>query len=178
LIKLWDGVTGEFIETLQGHTEGISDIAWASDGEYIASASDDKTVKIWSMEEVSIRQVEAKILRLSSFSAVKWRLSSAIQILFSAWTTIHTRTFSYLEGMMKQFEFGTLQEVPLFLSYYDYTSSTRTKGKPLKVLPAHSDPVTAVSFNHDGTLVVSCAMDGLMYVYLIITLANADFRFH
>lgn len=55
LIKLWDGVTGEFIETLQGHTEGISDIAWASDGEYIASASDDKTVKIWSMEEVSIR---------------------------------------------------------------------------------------------------------------------------
>lgn len=35
-------------------------------------------------------------------------------------------------------------------------------GKPLKVLPAHSDPVTAVGFSHDGTLVVSCAMDGLM----------------
>ena len=39
----------------------------------------------------------------------------------------------------------------------------RFLGKPLKVLAAHSDPVTAVSFNHDGTLVVSCAMDGLMY---------------
>jgi COMPASS component SWD3 len=37
-------------------------------------------------------------------------------------------------------------------------------GKSLKVLPAHSDPVTAVSFSHDGTLIVSCAMDGLMYV--------------
>jgi COMPASS component SWD3 len=34
----------------------------------------------------------------------------------------------------------------------------------MKVLPAHSDPVTAVSFNHDGTLIVSCAMDGLMCV--------------
>jgi len=34
--------------------------------------------------------------------------------------------------------------------------------RSLKVLPAHSDPVTAVSFSHDGTLVVSCAMDGLM----------------
>jgi COMPASS component SWD3 len=33
----------------------------------------------------------------------------------------------------------------------------------MKVLPAHSDPVTAVSFNHDGTLIVSCAMDGLMW---------------
>lgn len=37
-----------------------------------------------------------------------------------------------------------------------------TIGKSLKILPAHSDPVTAVSFNLDGTLIVSCAMDGLM----------------
>lgn len=35
-------------------------------------------------------------------------------------------------------------------------------GRPLKTLPAHSDPVTAVTFNHDGTLIASCAMDGLM----------------
>ena len=43
-------------------------------------------------------------------------------------------------------------------------SDLRVIGKSLKVLPAHSDPVTAVSFSHDGTLIVSCAMDGLMYV--------------
>lgn len=35
-------------------------------------------------------------------------------------------------------------------------------GRTLKTLPAHSDPVTAVTFNHDGTLIASCAMDGLM----------------
>lgn len=38
----------------------------------------------------------------------------------------------------------------------------RKTGKTLKTLPAHSDPVTAVAFNHDGTLIGSCAMDGLM----------------
>ena len=38
--------------------------------------------------------------------------------------------------------------------------------KTLKTLPAHSDPVTAVTFNHDGTLIASCAMDGLMCVGL------------
>lgn len=36
------------------------------------------------------------------------------------------------------------------------------RAKPMKTLPAHSDPVTAVAFNHDGTLIASCAMDGLM----------------
>jgi len=40
--------------------------------------------------------------------------------------------------------------------------SQQSIGKSLKILPAHSDPVTAVSFNLDGTLIVSCAMDGLM----------------
>jgi len=35
----------------------------------------------------------------------------------------------------------------------------------MKVLPAHSDPVTAVSFNTDGTLIVSCAMDGLIRIW-------------
>lgn len=34
----------------------------------------------------------------------------------------------------------------------------------MRVLPAHSDPVTAVSFNRDGTLIATCSMDGLMYV--------------
>lgn len=53
LIKLWDALTGQIIHTFEGHSEGISDIAWASDGEYLASASDDKTIKIWSMEDVS-----------------------------------------------------------------------------------------------------------------------------
>ena len=53
VIKLWDGNTGQFIHTFEGHTEGISDIAWASDGEYLASASDDKTIKLWSIELVS-----------------------------------------------------------------------------------------------------------------------------
>lgn len=52
-MKLWDSYTGEIIRTLDGHHEGISDIAWSSDGEYLATASDDKTVILWSLELVS-----------------------------------------------------------------------------------------------------------------------------
>lgn len=38
-------------------------------------------------------------------------------------------------------------------------------GKCLKVLPAHSDPVTAVNFNRDGTLIVSSSYDGLCRIW-------------
>ena len=54
VVKLWDIDNGELIQTLEGHTEGVSDIAWSHDGDYLASASDDKTICIWSIEEVRI----------------------------------------------------------------------------------------------------------------------------
>lgn len=53
LVKVWDAYTGEIIRTFVGHTEGISDIAWATEEDFIASASDDKTVRIWNLDEVS-----------------------------------------------------------------------------------------------------------------------------
>ncbi|CEP19751.1 hypothetical protein [Parasitella parasitica] len=38
-------------------------------------------------------------------------------------------------------------------------------GKCMKTLPAHSDPVSAVHFNRDGTMIVSCSHDGLIRIW-------------
>lgn len=38
-------------------------------------------------------------------------------------------------------------------------------GKCLRTLPAHSDPVTAVHFNRDGSLIVSSSYDGLCRIW-------------
>jgi COMPASS component SWD3 len=52
LIKLWDSRTGEFRQNLEGHTKGISDIAWSSSSDLLASGSDDKTVRLWDVNTV------------------------------------------------------------------------------------------------------------------------------
>jgi WD40 repeat protein len=52
LIKIWDTYTGDIIKTLHGHSEGISDVAWSSEGDFLATASDDKTVRIWDFNLV------------------------------------------------------------------------------------------------------------------------------
>src|SRR5271155_3340068 len=52
LIKLWDSRTGEFIQNYQGHTKGISDIAWSPTSDLLASGSDDKTVRLWNVNTV------------------------------------------------------------------------------------------------------------------------------
>jgi len=52
VVKIWSPETGEFLRNLTGHTQGLSDIAWSSDSVYLASASDDTTIRIWDVETV------------------------------------------------------------------------------------------------------------------------------
>ena len=53
MVKIWSPFTGELIRNLNGHTKGLSDIAWSADSVYLASASDDHTIRIWDVDSVS-----------------------------------------------------------------------------------------------------------------------------
>ena len=52
VVKIWSPETGKFLRDLTGHTQGLSDIAWSSNSVYLASASDDTTIRIWNVETV------------------------------------------------------------------------------------------------------------------------------
>ena len=46
-MKVWDATSGQETLTLKGHTGGVNSVAFSADGERLASASDDGTVKVW-----------------------------------------------------------------------------------------------------------------------------------
>ena len=50
--KIWSPFSGELIRNLNGHTKGLSDIAWSPDSLYLATASDDHTIRIWGVDSV------------------------------------------------------------------------------------------------------------------------------
>lgn len=46
-INIWNATTGECMNTLNGHTKGITSIAWNHDSTLLASGSNDNTIRIW-----------------------------------------------------------------------------------------------------------------------------------
>jgi RNA polymerase sigma factor (sigma-70 family) len=46
-VRLWDVATGKLLRTLEGHTSGVSGVAYAPDSKRLASASHDGTLRLW-----------------------------------------------------------------------------------------------------------------------------------
>ncbi len=49
-VRVWDASSGQCLNTLQGHTEGVMSVVFSPDGKAVASGSYDGAIKLWDMK--------------------------------------------------------------------------------------------------------------------------------
>lgn len=128
------------VKTFTGHLAGINALSRSPLGPpyTLASASDDKSILLWSPS--------------STTSSPSTPLPPSPLLGHHNYVT--TLAFSPKGNMLVS---GSYDEA-VFL--WDVRA-----GRIMRALPAHSDPVGGVDFLRDGTMVVSCAGDGLVRIW-------------
>jgi protein transport protein SEC13 len=93
LLKIWAYESGSQTyrqerEPLAGHTDWVRDVAWSPtvlQKSYIASGSQDKTVRIWTSDATSAGQWSCKVLNFdSAIWRVNWSLSGNVLAVSAA----------------------------------------------------------------------------------------------
>ncbi|KAG4303979.1 hypothetical protein PORY_002632 [Pneumocystis oryctolagi] len=54
-VKIWNGLTGDFIASLRGHVASVYQCSWSSDSRMLVSSSKDTTLKVWDIREKKLK---------------------------------------------------------------------------------------------------------------------------
>mmetsp|Transcript_63605 Transcript_63605/g.74500 ORF Transcript_63605/g.74500 Transcript_63605/m.74500 type:complete len:437 (-) Transcript_63605:200-1510(-) len=131
------------LSTLIGHSRGINDVTFNRTSHYLATASDDKTLRLWDV--TTQHQHSCK----HSQPLVEFR--SHTNFAFSV-------RFNPQSNLLVS---GSFDET---VKLWDVRS-----GECVSTIPAHSDPVTGVDFSRDGSCIVSGSHDGLIRIWDVAT---------
>lgn len=160
--------------TLQGHKDSISSIKFSPDGNWLATASNDKTIKVWQARtgkyEFTLEGHGAGISDIAWSPDSKTLVSASDDTNLILWN-ISTRTKVRTLRGHKNYVFcvnfnpqGTL----IVSGSYDEMIKTwdaRTGACLHTLTVAHGTVVTSVHFNRDGTLIVSGGFDGKICIW-------------
>ncbi len=103
----------------------------------MATASDDKTIAIWSIE-----------------AALKGNTTEPLKVLHGHNSYVYCCTFSPSGSLLASGGFDDSLKV------WDVR-----KGRPFLEIAAHGDPVTSVSFSDDSSMVLTSSYDGLIRIW-------------
>ena len=167
--RIWNHFTGQHLETLRGHDEGVTCADSGVDGNWIVTGSHDQTVRIWNLTAAR-RRVSSK--PVNDYYAVTYHLPGKLIA-----EQIH-------QTDMRIFAVGTRKEISRLSGGVPYISD-RTRfspdsrlilagggevwdvatGRHLYALQGHEGPIQCVRFNVDSRLIVTTGLDGTVRVW-------------
>jgi len=169
------------VHTCVGHSRGINEVSWNPVAPLVATASDDKTVRLWDAVTndcaVELRghdnfvfcvdQHHSTVVTGSFDETVKlWDIRTGGELFLHCFAMLLSIAVVWLLAyglLLFRCAHHLIFNVSIHLYFCFFIIDC------VSTLPAHSDPVTAVSFNRDGTTVSSASHDGLIRIWDVAT---------
>jgi WD40 repeat protein len=151
-------------QSLSGHTDKVNAVIFSPDGEIIASASDDNTIKLWTKNGVLIQTLSDHIDKVSG---VKFSPDGKLLVSVSRDNTVKLwkkngallNTLSGLKGWVHRVSFSPDGEI-IASTGSDHTIKLWTKDIiVLATFSGHTDLINQVSFSPDGEIIASASDD-------------------
>ncbi|KAJ6039588.1 hypothetical protein N7444_008493 [Penicillium canescens] len=161
------------LQTLEGHSNSILSIAWSQDGSRLASASSDKTVRIWDTATgqcTSTLEGHSDMVLLIAWSQGGSRLASASSDnTVRIWDPATGQCASSLEGHSNMVHSIVWSPNGSRLASASYDNTVRiwnpATGKCASTLEGHSGSVSSIAWSQDGSRLASASSDETVRIW-------------
>lgn len=166
VVQLCEARTGSALQTLKGHAQDVSSLAFSPDGQLLASGSNDRSIRLWDMKigaTLHVMEEHSSIVNCVAFAPNNHHIASA-----SSDNTI--RLWDVKSGAVRTLKghSDTVSSVAfspdgqqLASASWDRTArlwELKTE-KTLKVLRGHFGIITSISFSPDSQQLASASND-------------------
>ncbi|NEQ57698.1 MAG: hypothetical protein F6K53_09845 [Moorea sp. SIO4A1] len=155
---------------LSGHRGAVYDLVFSPDGEMIASASGDNTVKIWQRDGKLVNTLEGHGSQVKgvAFSPDGEMIASAsADNTVKIWTTegILLNTFTNYSAGFEAVAFSPDGKLIASASEDNTVKLLTIEGKLHKLLTGHSAGVKGIAFSPDGEIIASASEDNTVKLW-------------
>ena len=159
---------------LEGHTDWVAGVDVSSDGQTIASASTDKTIKLWKADGTLLKTLEGHtdgVLEVNFSPDNRMLVSASLDKTIRIWDVATGELIRTIPNntWISSVSFSPNGQWLVAACPDNFVKLWSVDGRPLKTFFGHTGKVMDARFNATGSLILSVSEDGTARVWNPVT---------